>query len=505
MLFDLDGVVTDTAPLHARAWKLLFDEFLRTRSAAAGGWQPPFDLQRDYEQFVDGRPRFQGVRGFLNSRGVTLPYGTPEDPPDKLTVCGLGNKKNEILHELLPRTGVESISSSLAFIREILSIGLKTALVSSSCNARCFLESAGVTPLFTEIVDGVYSSEHDLRGKPDPDIFLEAARLLQVSPPRAVVVEDATSGVQAAQRGGFGLIVGVDQTGHAEELVNSGAHIVVNQLTEITVARNNPGSERQLGILPSAIEHEGEILAAAGSRRFVVFLDYDGTLSPIVDRPELAVLSPNMRETLERLANKYVVAIISGRDLKDVKRRVGVTDIYYAGSHGYRISGPNGFRHTVEMETDYLSVLDQAERNLKKSVANISGAIVERKHLSIAVHYRLVDEDKLHVVEAMVERVLGSHQGLRRTYGKKVFDLQPDIEWDKGRAVLWLLQALELDRTKALPIYIGDDVTDEDAFRELAEIGIGIAVKGSDRTTAARYALENPEEVRKFLEMLVLQ
>lgn len=232
-------------------------------------------------------------------------------------------------------------------------------------------------------------------------------------------------------------------------------------------------------------------------------LDYDGTLTPIVDRPELAILSDGMRRTLEALAEHCIVAIISGRDLDDVRQRVGVDGIYYAGSHGFRISGPGAWQQAFEHGTDCLPILDRAEHELRMRSAAISGVLIERKHLGIAVHYRLADNADLPQIGALVDAVLDDHPELRKGLGKKVFELQPNIDWNKGKAVLWLLEALQLERAATVPVYIGDDVTDEDAFIALRDGGIGIVVKEANRPTAAHYALDDPDQVRQLFEALI--
>ena len=240
-----------------------------------------------------------------------------------------------------------------------------------------------------------------------------------------------------------------------------------------------------------------------GQKRLAVFLDYDGTLSPIVSRPEDAVLSPTMRDSVQRLARQCTVAVVSGRGLKDVRERVELPEIVYAGSHGFEIVGPNGLRAENEQAKACLNDLDQAEAELNKKLAAIPGSQVERKKYSLAIHYRNVDDQHVPAVEQAVQAVAEQHSNLRRSGGKKVFELQPAINWHKGKAVLWLLETLHLNGPEVLPIYIGDDLTDEDAFAVLRERGVGIVVRDEPRTTAARYALESPQEVGTFLELLI--
>jgi trehalose-phosphatase len=251
-------------------------------------------------------------------------------------------------------------------------------------------------------------------------------------------------------------------------------------------------------MLPSALDHLPEIVPQARDRRLAIFLDYDGTLTPIVSRPEQATLSISTRQVLRELADLVPVAILSGRDLEDVRRLVDIDGIVYAGSHGFDIAGPRGLRKQVA--TEFLSVIDLAEKELKEKLAGIPGALVERKRFSIAAHYRNVAGSDVSKVEQALNRVAADHGELRRIDNKKVYELQPNIDWNKGKAVLWLLQALELDGV--FPIYIGDDLTDEDVFRALKERGAGIVVNKQPRLTAARYALKDPVEVERFLRDL---
>jgi len=208
-----------------------------------------------------------------------------------------------------------------------------------------------------------------------------------------------------------------------------------------------------------------------------------------------------MRQALQSLVMQAPVAILSGRDLDDVRQRVNIGAIVYAGSHGFDIAGPRGVRK--EMAAEFLPGLDMVEQELGKQLAGIAGARVERKRFSIAAHYRNVNASDIPKVERAVSEVVARHRELRKMDGKKVYELLPDIDWDKGKAVLWLLENLGLERAKVRPIYIGDDRTDEDAFRALEKSGVGILVSEEPRPTAARYSLKDPAEVERFLRELV--
>ena len=232
-LFDLDGVLTRTAELHAAAWKQTFDAFLRRRASRGGGSLVPFDAVADYDAYVDGKPRDDGVRSFLTSRGIRLPEGSPADPSAAETVHGLGRRKNELVHELMAERGVAAYEGSLRFLAAAGEAGLGRAVVTSSENADAVLHAAGLEGAFDVQVDGAVAHELDLAGKPAPDVFLEAARRLGVQPQQAAVFEDALAGVAAGRAGGFGFVVGVDRAGQAAELRAGGADVVVDDLADL--------------------------------------------------------------------------------------------------------------------------------------------------------------------------------------------------------------------------------------------------------------------------------
>ncbi|GGT36846.1 beta-phosphoglucomutase family hydrolase [Streptomyces chromofuscus] len=232
-LFDLDGVLTQTAKVHAAAWKETFDAYLRQRAEQEGGPFVPFDSGEDYDAYVDGRPREDGVRTFLASRRIELPDGTPDDGPDQETVRGLGNRKNHLVLRMIRERGVEPYQGSVAFVRAARDAGLRRAVVSSSANCRDVLVAAGIEDLFEERVDGITTREQGLHGKPAPDTYLAGARLLGVEPAAAAVFEDALAGVEAGRAGNFGVVVGVDRVGQAAELRRHGADLVVTDLAQL--------------------------------------------------------------------------------------------------------------------------------------------------------------------------------------------------------------------------------------------------------------------------------
>jgi len=240
-LFDMDGVVTQTAVVHAAAWKEMFDDFLRQYAERTGTEFVPFDAHAEYDAYVDGKPRLDGTRSFLESRGIELPEGTPDDPPGTPTIYGLSNRKNELVLAKLAAGGVQVYEGTVTYIRSARKKGISTAIVSSSANTQQILDSVGLAGLFDVRVDGVIAKERGLRGKPAPDTFLAAAEELKVPAGRAAVFEDALAGVEAGRAGHFARVVGVDRVGQAEELRKHGADIVVRDLAELLDQDGQPG------------------------------------------------------------------------------------------------------------------------------------------------------------------------------------------------------------------------------------------------------------------------
>src|SRR5215211_1549839 len=266
---------------------------------------------------------------------------------------------------------------------------------------------------------------------------------------------------------------------------------------------------KQIGDLPHALEEGEELDQRLSGKRSAVFLDYDGTLTPIVDRPEDAVISESMREAVRGLAGRCTVCVVSGRDRPVVQSLMGVDDLVVAGSHGFDIWSPEGGAIEHQAAAGSEELLERVTSRLRDELDPIDGALIEPKKASVAVHYRLVSEEERPAVEAVVERLLAEYaEELKVTPGKMVYELQPKLDWDKGKAVLYLLGALDLDRDDVVPFYIGDDITDEHAFEALSGRGIGVFVGRADdpevggRTTAADFVLDSTEEVERFLDTL---
>ena len=232
-LFDLDGVLTDTASVHTKAWKATFDAFLSERAKRTGEEFVPFDAASDYREYVDGKKREDGVRSFLSSRGIELPDGDPDDPGDKETIYGLGNRKNDMFHKVLHDDGVKVFEGSRRYLEAVSAAGLGVAVVSSSANTRDILEVTGLDRFVQQRVDGITLRDEHIAGKPAPDSYLRGAQLLNLGPEAAAVFEDALAGVQAGRAGNFGFVVGVDRVGQADDLRRNGADVVVSDLAEL--------------------------------------------------------------------------------------------------------------------------------------------------------------------------------------------------------------------------------------------------------------------------------
>lgn len=500
VLFDMDGVVTDTARAHAAAWKRLFDQVLRARGEAPR----PFDPERDYRELVDGKPRHDGIRSFLRSRGVDLPEGGPDDPPEAETVVGLGRRKQRYFRAWLRDNQVRTYPGTLKLIRDLRELGVRTAVFSSSRNMEAVLRNAGALELFEVRVGGEDLAALALPGKPHPALLHEAAARLGVSPGRAAVIEDAVAGVEAGVRGGFALVIGVDRGDQRDDaLGRAGAHLVVRDLSELLASERRGLTVKTVERLPGLLEHEDALRTRLSGRRPVVFLDYDGTLTPIVEDPARALLAADMRAAVAALARTCTVAIVSGRGLEHLRRLIDVDAVFLAGSHGLEIAGPAGSTARLERGVELLPRLDQAERRLREALAGIAGHEVERKRLSLAVHYRRAAREDVPRIAAIVDEALAERGGLRRGGGKEVFRIQPDVDWDKGRAALWILERLEPPAAEVLPIYVGDDLTDEDAFRALSGRGLTVIVRDHEaRPTAADYAVADVAEVKRLLELI---
>jgi trehalose 6-phosphate phosphatase len=499
LIFDLDGVITRTRQTHKKAWEKMFGMFFLKTSHSH---QPGMN-EEDYLRFIDGKPRYQGVRSFLLSRGIDMPLGATADEPGYSTVCALGNLKNSLFHEIIEKEGVEVFTDAVEKLKQWHGQGYKTAIVSSSKNCLKIIRAVGIEKYFDVRVDGAVSEQKGLRGKPEPDIFVEAARELEVHPSACIVFEDAASGVNAAQKGFFGLVVGINRFDQKELLLENGADMVIDTFDDF-----HPNDQQ---LLDEYFIHGGEPVFPGNKNLFeilknnnpVIFLDYDGTLSPIVARPEDAVLSEGMKRTLTELAKIYTVAVVTGRDKEDVEQLVGIEELVYAGSHGYIISGPDGLFMEHPESEKIIPKLDEIEKELQVVLEERTrGTQLDRKKYAIGIHYRNARPQDEDVVKELVDEMLRKYPGHKKGAGKKIMEIKPDTDWHKGKAVLWIMKKLAA-ANNALALYIGDDITDEDAFEAIKPHGIGILVGGHGQNTHARYWLKNVFQVQEFFKKLI--
>jgi trehalose 6-phosphate phosphatase len=329
----------------------------------------------------------------------------------------------------------------------------------------------------------------------DATALVESANRLAVRPGRCAVVASTQAGVTAARAGGFALVVAIDATG---TLDSRGADAVVSDVREIGVRTG----DRRMSELPDGLQ----ALDLTTERQPAVFYDFDGTLSEIVEDPDSARLVDGAADALTSLSAACPVAILSGRDLADVRERIGLPGLWYAGSHGFELTGPDGTHHQNPEAAASIPVLAGAAADLADQLGRIPGVVLEHKRFGVAVHYRNAARDRVGEVAAAV-RTAGQRTALRVTTGREVIELRPNIDWDKGKTLRWVLDYIRDNEGAGplLPIYLGDDITDEDAFDAVDDEGIAILVRHSDdgdRATAARYALNDPGRVREFTERL---
>ncbi|OCB28342.1 trehalose-phosphatase [Mycobacterium malmoense] len=380
--------------------------------------------------------------------------------------------------------------------RKLQGVDIAAAAYSSSPKCLQALKAAGIDDLFGVCIAGI-GGERGAVETPYPAMLLEATRRLVVRPQRCVVVGNSHAGAAAGRGGGFALVIGIDPTGSADDLARDGADVVVADLAEIAVRTG----DKRISELPNALTSYGQLIGITSARESMLFLDYDGTLSPIVSDPGAATLVDGAAEALELVAAACPVAILSGRDLSDIRTRVGAPGLWYAGSHGFELTGPDGTYHQNEAAAACVPILERAAAELRDCLAQIPGVRIEHKRFAVAVHYREVAPGRVGEMVAATHQ-LAARDGLRVTGGRMVVELRPDIDWDKGTTLAWIRDRVDPSGS-LLPIYIGDDLTDEDAFDAVRFDGIGIVVghdEDGDRKTAAHFTLRDPDQVREFIQ-----
>ena len=493
MIFHFDGSVADIAAIEVVAWKTTFDDYLAGRPANENEDHSPF-ADDDYRRHVDNRSRLDGVADFLASRRISLPRGAQEDTFEE-TICGLGNRMHNVFLDLLDEA-MPALESTVDLLRELQEAGLATGVYTPSPDWHRVLRAADIENLFAVHVDGGIAGGLARDGRPEFAVFFDIARRLAANPSRSVLVVDAEEGVEAGREGGFAVVIGVKRTGGADQLLACGADVVVDDLSHVEIRKG----DKHVAQLPDALNSYGQLVGVIAGREPFVCLDYDGTLSEIVSDPDAATLVDGAPEALEHLVALHPVAILSGRDLADIRDRVGISGIWYAGSHGFELIGPDGTYHQNDVAAAALPALETAAVELRDDLEPIPGVRVEHKRFAVAVHYRNVAAEHVAEVAAAAHR-RGRQHGLRVTNGRKVVELRPNVDWDKGDALRWISDSIH-QPGRVVPIYIGDDLTDEDAFDAIRYTGMGIVVRNDEdggRPTAAQFTLRGPREVVTFL------
>jgi alpha,alpha-trehalase len=390
---------------------------------------------------------------------------------------------------------VEARVSTAGFLQRLRDVGVATAVYSSTRDCEAMLRAAGLEELV-----GVAVGAADTAEQVDAALAMAVTRL-GIRPVRCVIIDCADAGVAAGRDGGFRLVIGLEHNGGADELLSCGADTVIADLAEISVWRGGA----PLSTVADAMGVYSQLKELVASRRPAVFLDFDGTLSEIAAQPESASLVEGALEALRALAAECPVAVISGRDLGDLRRRVQVDGIWYAGGHGFELVAPDGAQHENAAAIGATGALTRAAERLAELLRDVPGVQLEHKRFGVAVHYRNVDPEQVDRVIATA-RKLGRSQCLRVTMGRRVIELRPSLDWDKGRTVSWILEHIQkTSRGAMLPIYVGGDITNEDAFDAVQFDGVGIALRyneDGDRPSAALFSLADPPAVCEFLRRL---
>lgn len=497
VIFDMDGVVTRSAGAHAAAWKRMFDDYLKEHARKHGEKFIPFDITNDYSLYVDGKPRYEGAQSFLKSRNIDIPFGSPDDAPEKETVCGLGNRKNAYFQQYLKENGADAYKSTVDFIKELKSRGKPVAVISSSKNAMEVLDAAGVKDLFDAIVEGRASVSLGLKGKPEPDIFLQAARELNVFPQRSAMVEDALAGVQAGVAGDFAIVIGVDRANNTEEMRKLGADIIVKDISELKVLPQE--HTHDAASLPSALQQSEKIIQQLCRGMPALFLDYNGTLKPLVDAQE-SQLFQRLRTALRTVSERWPVVIMSKGAVSSVREQLGLETIVYASSHGFTVGDP-GEPFAVSLGRHFLPAINNTEKHLEDRLGTLPGVHIRRLPYSVTVKYDEADTSVVAKVEQYLSE-LSTETELKLVRDGNKAEFRPDLNWDKGRTLLHLARTVHVDGSRLVPLFIGDDITDEDAFKAIEGYGIGVLIGPEHRPTEAAYILQDARQAVLFLEEL---
>ena len=477
IILDVDGVITDTRNYHFEAWKDILDDYLSRKN------ETKKFTRFDYEKYVDGRIRSEGIRNFFRAYNIEV---LDEE------VRRIGDQKNQAYQNFLKISPPKLFPEVIECLKSWKGKGIKIAVVSSSQSGRMIVDNLKIKNLIDICIDGIDGHEMNLRSKPEPDYFNEAVKQLGLQNSECALVEDSIIGIEAGKKMGLMTIYGMSRVGQtpAKQLYQSGADVVIKSLLEI-------------GIMKNAISSWEDIKDHIGEREIALFIDFDGTLSNIVSSPIEAKILESSQVIIKDLSKAIKIAVVSGRDRIDVKGKVAIENIFYLGCHGLDMSGPGCFHYRVDDAEKYLPELEEATQALKDSTSEIKGILIEKKPFATAVHYRMSPEEAEGKVFEISQKILSTYPHLKIKKGKKVIEFMPKVDWDKGQAIKKLCEILDINSKSTMPVYIGDDETDEDAFHELHGKGIGIRVDGNaNPDTYANYVLNDPSEVSRFLEIL---
>ena len=497
IIFDMDGVVTQTATVHFKAWKTAIMAFLEKLNE-----NDIVFTEQDYFHYLDGMPRQEGLAHYLHSKSQLFPKIKTLYQNLERCIEVIGTEKNTLFCELIATESVRPFPDTLEFIDFLLTNNYQIALITSSKNCAAILGSAGIEHIFPIIVDGLTTESLNIPGKPNPGIFLEAAKRMGLKPQECLVVEDALAGVAAAKAGNFGGVIALDrhQKLRADFSDLNPDYLLPDlsrkqfPLYEFLKAPPKPQTGFQaLNLINELLEKQYHLL---------IFSDFDGTLTPIVNTPSQAILSSSMRGCLNELNSNFPVIIVSGRALHDLKERIHLATLSYAGNHGLEFKSMIPELSSYCFGEEYKKIMSQVEDDLQRLLNEVPGCIIENKQLTLSIHYRLVDSSFHPFIKEAVGNILNKYPQLDDFCGKKVFELRPRIKWNKGYAAHFIFNHFRQTYPHTVPIYLGDDTSDEDAFAAFNCNGITIKVTAELSTTAAHYFLESPGEVERFLNQI---
>ncbi|MBX7432210.1 trehalose-phosphatase [Mycobacterium sp. Y57] len=501
VIFDLDELLSEAASVQRAACASLFNDFLTRRPPHEGEDRSLF-TDDDYQRLDETKPCSDRIAEFLASRGISLPPGGPSETGQD-TIYGLANRHRSLYLDALSER-VPRFAAIVTLARRLRGIGVATAVHASGLVCEQVLKSAGLADLFDVCIDGSAAEGLQIAGNPGLAVLartkhlLEATDTLGVPAQRSILIADTEEGVTAGRDAGFALVVGANWTGDADRLFERGADVLVADLADIAVRTGG----KRISTVPNVLHAYGQLATLAGARESVVILNFDGVLSRYVSDPAAATLVEGVAEGLQRLARVSPVVVISGRDLADVRERVGIPGVWYAGGHGLDLAGPDGSHYENAEAAAMTPVLGEVAAELRDAIGQIPGVRVEHKRLAVAVHIGDVASEHVGEVVATAHR-LGQRRTLRVVNGRRLVELRPNVDWDTATTLAWIRSHINASKP-LLPIYIGGDPADEDAFDAVQFNGVGIVVRhdeDGDRRTAARYTLDGPEQVREILDL----